>query len=277
MKRLVFLLSFILSVLYCFAQQGEIVFTDYGSDSTVVGFDNFYFYFDIDFDGEDDFYIQNYMGAPDDHLEFIRFRAMNDSTSLAYPIGQEPGLGHDTIQEGDSLVLCNEWRIGFEFRWACNICPEPSESFWDGFTGYVGTRKKVEDSYYYGWIEFKSYWWYRYNGIWVPTVILYKSAFCTIPDYPLKVGQTSLNWNVEENGAMAFASIYPNPTEGKIIVRGNDLALVEVYNTLGQRVTSVKGGGETLQIDIAHQPAGLYFVNVTDTEGRKCVKKVVKR
>ena len=34
--------------------------------------------------------------------------------------------------------------------------------------------------------------------------------------------------------------------------------------------------GETLQIDIANLPAGVYFVNIMDEEGRKCVRKVVK-
>jgi hypothetical protein len=29
-------------------------------------------------------------------------------------------------------------------------------------------------------------------------------------------------------------------------------------------------------VDISALPAGVYFVNLTDAEGRKCVKKVVK-
>ena len=50
-----------------------------------------------------------------------------------------------------------------------------------------------------------------------------------------------------------------------------------MFNTIGQRVATATGaGGETLQVDIATLPAGVYFVNVIDTEGRKCVRKVVK-
>ena len=41
-------------------------------------------------------------------------------------------------------------------------------------------------------------------------------------------------------------------------------------------MTTVQGKGETLQIDIANLPAGVYFINITDEEGRKCVRKVVK-
>ena len=71
-------------------------------------------------------------------------------------------------------------------------------------------------------------------------------------------------------------TISPNPTTGLIIVTGKNLKQVEVLNTLGQRVAKVQGQGETLQIDIAKLPAGVYFVNVMDEEGRKCVRKVVK-
>lgn len=101
-------------------------------------------------------------------------------------------------------------------------------------------------------------------------------AFCTIPNYPLCVGQTDFTWDVEGNEAKAFADVYPNPTTGVVTVAGTNLKQAEVLNILGQRVATVQGQGETLQIDIANLPAGIYFVNITDEEERKCVRKVVK-
>ena len=71
-------------------------------------------------------------------------------------------------------------------------------------------------------------------------------------------------------------SIYPNPTNGLATVTGKNLKSAEVFNILGQRVAKVQGQGETLQIDIANLPAGVYFVNIMDEEGRKCIRKVVK-
>ena len=70
--------------------------------------------------------------------------------------------------------------------------------------------------------------------------------------------------------------IYPNPTRGLIIVEAEGLRQIEVLNTLGQRVATATSEGETLHIDISQLPAGIYFVNITDSEGRKCVRKVVK-
>jgi hypothetical protein len=57
---------------------------------------------------------------------------------------------------------------------------------------------------------------------------------------------------------------------------GQDLKTVEVFNTLGQQVSASGGKGERITLDISKLPAGIYFVNITDGEGRKCVKKVVK-
>ena len=76
--------------------------------------------------------------------------------------------------------------------------------------------------------------------------------------------------------SLSKTSLYPNPTPGQFTISGTYLRQTEVLNTLGQRVAAATGQGETLQIDIAELPTGVYFVSVTDSEGRKCVKKVVK-
>ena len=101
-------------------------------------------------------------------------------------------------------------------------------------------------------------------------------AYCTIPNYPLCVGQEDFTWNVEENEATAFATLHPNPTQGVFTVTGENLQKAEVLNMLGQRVATATGQGETLHIDIANLPTGVYIVRITDEKGRKCVRKVVK-
>jgi hypothetical protein len=98
-------------------------------------------------------------------------------------------------------------------------------------------------------------------------------AFCTQPDYPLIVGQTSLDGLEEKT---SFVTLYPNPTTGIVTFMGKDLKAAEVVNALGQCVATAQGEGERLTVDISSLPAGVYFVDITDTEGRKCVRKVVK-
>lgn len=80
---------------------------------------------------------------------------------------------------------------------------------------------------------------------------------------------------MEDKENLAF-TIHPNPTSGQVIITGKELKSARVINTLGQCVATVKGEGEQITVDISDLPAGVYFVNVTDSEGRKCVRKVVK-
>ena len=72
-------------------------------------------------------------------------------------------------------------------------------------------------------------------------------------------------------------SVQPNPTIGVFTVAGENLKHIEVFDVLGQRVTALQAAGDRTAIDLSNQPVGIYFVSVTDTEGRKCVKKVVKQ
>lgn len=274
MKRLQLLLVCLtMFVFNANAQRGYIVHTAYEPD-TVLNYNQNSISFDIDFDGEDDLVIWNYLGGPGDHVTSLFFDILNWTsglTHMAYLWDQEEGLGHDTIQMGDILQDCVTWyySFGFEYSWD-QIDPNV-----DGFRGYLGIRKKIDEDYYYGWIEFKMFWDTSIN-IYVPAprLVLYATAFCTIPNYPLRAGQTDLDWGVEET--KTFATLYPNPTTGQVTIMGQDLKAAVVFNTLGQQVAVASGEGETLHIDIANLPAGVYFVNVTDGEGRKCVKKVVK-
>lgn len=87
-----------------------------------------------------------------------------------------------------------------------------------------------------------------------------------MPDYDVD------EYSIEQG----FCTVYPNPTNGMVTITGLNLRQAEVVNTLGQRVAIVHGEGNQLSINISNLPAGIYFVNITDEEGRKCVRKVVK-
>ena len=274
MKRLVLLFGLTLLFLCSNAQRGYIVYTEYEPD-TVLNYDQNYYFFDVDFDGEYDMYAFRFAAAPGDPDTFIAFYSIspNEGTlHIATPWDQELGLGHDTIQKGDAIPSCNNWRHSFDFYYDY-YAPTPS---YDGFRGYIGTRKKVGESYYYGWIEFKVFWTGEAPYIRAPWLVLYATAFCTIPDYPLLAGQASLDLSIEETEDYTFASVHPNPTTGMVTVTGENLRQAEVVNTLGQQVLSVQGKSNDLHIDMAKLPAGVYLVNITDENGKKCVHKVVK-
>ena len=142
----------------------------------------------------------------------------------------------------------------------------------------IAVRKPMGEDYCYGW--------FRLSVIGDPDnlpennqlkVIIHDYAFCTDPNYPFRAGQTSFEWEeIKETESIDFASIHPNPTTGMVTIMGENLHQAEVFNMLGQQVFNIIGKGDELQIDIAKLPVGVYFVRVTDDEGRKCVHKVVK-
>ena len=142
----------------------------------------------------------------------------------------------------------------------------------------IAVRKPDREDYCYGW--------FRLSVIGDPDnlpennqlkVIIHDYAFCTDPNYPFRAGQTSFDWEeIKETESIDFASIHPNPTNGIVTITGENLRQAEVANMLGQQMLSVNGNGNELHIDLTALPAGVYFVNVTDEEGRKCVHKVLK-
>ena len=160
-----------------------------------------------------------------------------------------------------------------------------SNSLWLHENGYIsdsdeyewGVRLKRGNDYYYGWAYTDAFSepnpGMPFNKIYIA---LHEMVFCTIPNYPLHWGQTSLDWGVGESEETIFTTLHPNPTTGQVTITGQDLKAAQIINTLGQCVATVKGEGDQLTVDISDLPAGVYFVNITDGEGRKCVRKVVK-
>ena len=152
------------------------------------------------------------------------------------------------------------------------ICSEKN-SLEDTIVYKSGIRNGQEGEYYYGWMEAYARVSYNYDTVYFH---LARTCFCTIPNYPLKWGQTSLNTNVDENEVTAFATVYPNPAKSTFTITGKSLKVAEIVNTLGQRVATAKNKGNQMTVDISSLPTGIYFINITDSEGRKCVRKVVK-
>ena len=67
--------------------------------------------------------------------------------------------------------------------------------------------------------------------------------------------------------------IYPNPANNKIYVDGEDVSVVEIYNSLGQRVLMVEGSDKT-SVDVAAFGNGVYVVRAITNEGNVTTKKV---
>ena len=75
------------------------------------------------------------------------------------------------------------------------------------------------------------------------------------------------------NELSAETKLYPNPTTGQFTVEGANVAKVEVYNLVGQKVHEAEG--QVVSIDAANWNKGIYLVNIIEQNGAVVAKKLV--
>ena len=260
MKAKNYLLTVILtlSFLGLNAQEGSIIHHEPDTCFIFHGF-GYLVAFDIDGNGTDDLAFQACEGQM--HSTWLNAVVFDDwqmtMEDPAYPYPDSTQLDTLSYWNGTSLFIP-----------IINLSASPSVSV---ITTKICLRNKVGDDYYYAWVKTDGGWNERRVYACVE-----EFAYCSIPDYPLRWGQTTMTGIVESNESNSFASIHPNPTTGMVVIAGENLHQAEVFNTLGQQVLSVQGSGNELYINMSAFPAGIYFVAVTNEEGRKCVQKVVR-
>ena len=247
MKKHLILAVLLLATLGLKAQQGEIIYVDFDPDWIAQGsFDTLW----IDFD-------------QDGTRDLLFYWKLNGAATVQTLVTAEsweihPMRDNDTIPPYPSISEIEELWVTHP-----NVLP-PGGYYPHGSSLKWAVRHRVREHYYYGWFQILQY------------VSFDKYAYCTIPDYPLIWGQTDLNESIEEKGSTAFATVHPNPTNGLVTIAGENLRQAEVVNVLGQQILCVQGKDNELHIDMTALPAGIYFVTVTDEEGRKCMHKVLK-
>ena len=278
MKKLFLLIVVILIGRMTYAQQGEIYYTDFDPDSTQT-FHNYIppdpsLYLDVDHDGVNDWMFESgfafyhclnlafcptlYIGDPDWPL----YKTTFTSDSLeAVP-----------LQEGDTLRNLPNYYSPAYFNYPYNYYSDPPGS---GYfpPHFIAVRHEVEGGYCYGWLEASVN---IHDGGEIIDATVFRMAFCTIPNYPFLVGQTSFDWNVGVDETHQRFLVHPNPTKGQFSVSGAGMTKVEVYNLQGERLMERHCADETT-IDLGKQPSGMYLITVTDDQGKQHTQKIIKQ
>lgn len=274
MKKILFLVALAITLTAGYAQQGEIIYVDSPSPNLLrpeIG--PGYALYDFDDNGTQDLWI----GVPNYYWYCVRAYTVGDM-QFYYKNGWEQFVNY-----GDTLPSMPEWcwRDAPEDPWGEKTSKDGPTIIVDYGedvdSAFIGVRRPVEGGYCYGWMRISTEVdnaVYPYNK---SKCYIHDYAFCTDPNYPFCAGQTSFDWDgVIETMSETKASLYPNPTNGMVAITGVNLQQADVFNMLGQKLLGVKGKGDELHIDMAALPSGVYFVTVTDEEGRKCVRKVMK-
>ena len=160
---------------------------------------------------------------------------------------------------------------------------DPMFSFEEDYSGdslYIALRKPIAaDSYVYAWVMFSIDAGPFVNNNWpYGRCTIHCYAYCNIPDYPLRFGQTCLDWQVQENENQQKYRISPNPAEDKLTIRGSDIVAAELFTPSGQRVNvGNRQSVDVYQFNLDDLPAGIYVVRIIDADGNIHSEKVVKQ
>ena len=288
MKKILLAVTlFVGSITFTQAQRGEIIYTDFEPNYIahyIVNTSNPDINLDLDHDGTYDCKFSAYdMGWGFWMAADFSTSSLQWSYRLPYEIfdPHEPcPIYGDTVQIGDTIANIEDCWYSQYYRFFYNNAGHLTDpSHWIGNQPdghyYISVRRQTDEGYCYGWIDANLRIFLKQTGLYQIDVTVSRMAYCTIPNYPLRVGQIDFNTD-DINETEASATLHPNPTTGLVTITGENLKAAEVFNTLGQNVATATGESETMQVDLSGLPVGVYFVNVTDGEGRKCVRKVVK-
>jgi hypothetical protein len=274
MKKAITIFALITLYICGKAQEGEIIYREFDPPLEIV--QNIYgpsdtLELDFDSDGEAD---HRYYGKYWDYHEWPIYEESLNGWEIRL-VRLDENDTFITFDENDTLIpnATNGWIQGPVFAHYYY----PNTATGGIYHETYGMHKVIDGKNYYGWYHCYGMEGRDYpGGPYLFKIYVDKIAFCTIPDYPLCYGETRII-GVEENGSNAFSTIHPNPTNGMVTIMGENLLQAKIINTLGQQVLSVRGKGDELHIDMADLPAGVYFVTVTNEEGHRCVRKVVKK
>lgn len=271
MKKIFILSFFVWSITTAFCQQEGINYVGNPSPNIIHAIDQPRVgWYDFDCDQTDDFWIGvvNYRFY---HVEGFTLGLWQFYWSLDVSFG-------DTIAK----LTETKWKDAPEDPWSRERdITDPRIYVLEGETVdsvIVAVRKPFDDSFCYGWFRFSVI---GDGPSSTPpnntTCIIHDYAFCNIPNYPFLAGQTHLTWDIDENKSNNFATVHPNPTSKIATITGENLKSAIVVNMFGQQVAGANSEGNTLHIDMTALSSGIYFVNIIDNEGRKCVQKVVRQ
>lgn len=82
-----------------------------------------------------------------------------------------------------------------------------------------------------------------------------------------------LTGSVDEEAKSAYA-IFPNPVKDILTVKGENMAQVTIFNSLGQIVRKIECNDNIVNINLDSMQPGMYFVNILDVNGKSATSKV---
>ena len=188
----------------------------------------------------------------------------------------------DAVTGADSSALYYSYSVDQGNTWSIN---QKMSGLFDPHVGYPNQNKMGD---YFDMISDNIgahlAWANTFNG----EEDVYYSRI--IPNIPTAVNEIANNTTF---------TIYPNPTHGTFVIASPEIiginsakqSQIEIYNVLGEKVyaeklsnspSAVERGllhsvrNDESEIDISYQPAGVYFLKISNEDGSSAVKKIIR-
>ena len=113
----------------------------------------------------------------------------------------------------------------------------------------------------------------RYNPEWAGKGYVHTTVIIESSDRPCEIDVVINEDLMTVTELSAEAKLYPNPTTGQFTVEGVNVAKVEVYNLVGQKIHEAEG--QVVNIDATDWNKGIYLVNIIEENGAVVTKKLV--
>ena len=73
--------------------------------------------------------------------------------------------------------------------------------------------------------------------------------------------------------------LYPNPAQDKVVIEGENISLILIYNAVGSLVKEIQteSGNSPVTIQLVDIESGLYFINIKNNKEQNTVRKLIKQ
>lgn len=192
---------------------------------------------------------------------------LNVGDTLAYSYNNSSYfLGHNHVSAIDSVMVGTQYHKRFIISGSLGYANYTS--IVEGVGGSFGLLEMMIDPF--EWSD--NLICYTYNGqqVWADSIghpPTYIPANCSLPS---PVG-------ISEHGETFPVTIFPNPTTGIVTIKTSfsEKSSVEIVGVLGKRIYQSEQPGFEFVIDLAHQPKGIYFLNVRSGNKISKTQKIV--
>lgn len=184
--------------------------------------------------------------------------------------GWQANLGTSELDDYGNLVDTSETRL------LTNLTYGQFSGFVTYEKRYFIYRTSFEGKYYYGWILYYSEPFNTTTGL-TRKLFVDKYAFCKIPNYGIRVGQTSIEQStgLTDVTKNEFAIELVSGERGLAILAPKGIQKVEVYDVLGKRVYEGNGNGLPVYELPTLAKTSIHVIRVELEDGVTVSKKVV--